>query len=115
MLIAIIIGTIVGILVITFIIMKIILIFMLAVVCLVYFLTYLGLDSIFGPDKIAYSIFGTMLIGSLIIWLLSRLAGMSEDKKVYVKSNENQASPNSVCPCGSGKTFSKCHGLLNQQ
>lgn len=110
MIFAIITAVLIGFAVFAFIVVKMMLILMLTIVCVVYFVTYLGLDNLLGSDQMAFSIFGTIIIGTAILWVLARITGVAEGKQHAVVQHHIHGSSDVPCPCGSGRIFRNCHG-----
>jgi hypothetical protein len=80
----------------------------LVVAGIVYGVTYVALDNLMGPERMAFSIFGAMIIGTLILWLISKAMEASSNRQVVSSQTQGNLTLNGSCPCGSGKPFKYC-------
>jgi len=99
---------------ISFLIMKFIILVALAMIAGLYFCIFLCLNFILGKEFIGASIFGSLVIGTIILWLYSKYKEENSNtqnmsQNIYLQNNKSDPS----CPCGSGRTFSQCHGRRN--
>lgn len=115
MIIAIIAATFAAIMLLSFLSIKFILIFIASIIGGVYALTFIALSAILGDNNLAATIPGTALIGTLILWFIARqtkaIGNVGENDK-FDKSLSGNATVKKPCPCGSGKRFENCHGLI---
>ena len=115
MLLVIIIGLLIGIAALSVVVMYYMAMVMLGIVAIVYAATFAGLDNILGADQLAYSILGTMILGTAILWALARITVFSEGKQHTIEKTCTNETLNDRCPCGSGKQFKNCHGIEHVQ
>jgi len=108
---AILFGLLIAIAVVSVIFMYYVAMVMLGIIAIVYIVTFVALNNLLGDDQQVYSIFGTMILGTAILWVLARITGMSEGKQKAIEKNYPDKNLNDLCPCGSGKRFENCHGI----
>ena len=132
-LIAILVGLCVGAAILFFIVLKIILIAALAIAGAIYFGAYLTMSSWLGEGHTGFAILGAAILGTTVLGMLGWFINSLDSKPSATPSsvqnlpevlcpcgrpvetclwhrNSTPTSSDALCPCGSGKSFKRCHG-----